>query len=155
VLSKLGYLALCRSTQLLVLLARGDAAKDLEILVLRHQLAVLRRQAAGIVACDFFTADTVWLRRLDVLFFIELDTRRVHLAGVTAHPDSAWVTSRLATCCWCWASGDDRCASCSTTGTRSSGAAIWSRSCGSPSSSTTGTVCTGRSGLRRRTDPPD
>jgi putative transposase len=44
VLSKLAYLTLCRSIQLLVLAARGDAAKDLEILVLRHQLAVLRRQ---------------------------------------------------------------------------------------------------------------
>jgi putative transposase len=44
VLSKLAYLTLCRSIQLLVLLARGDAAKDFEILVLRHQLAVLRRQ---------------------------------------------------------------------------------------------------------------
>jgi len=44
VLSKFAYLTLCRSIQLLVLLARGDAAKDLEILVLRHQLAVLRRQ---------------------------------------------------------------------------------------------------------------
>jgi hypothetical protein len=43
-LSKLGYLTLCRSIRLLVLLARGDAAKDMEILVLRHQLAVLRRQ---------------------------------------------------------------------------------------------------------------
>ena len=42
-LSKLAYLTLCRSIQLLVLLARGDAAKDLEILVLRHQLTVLRR----------------------------------------------------------------------------------------------------------------
>jgi putative transposase len=220
VLSKLAYLTLCRSIQLLALLARGDAAKDLEILVLRHQLTVLRRQvprpklqpadrallaavsrvlprahwscflvkpetllrwhrrlvagawtyphrqtgrppldqkvqqlivrlarenprwgyqriqdellhlgvrvsatairttlrrhsldpaprrtattwraflrqqAAGIVACDFFTADTVWLRRLYVLFFIELDTRRVHLAGVTAHPDSTWVTQQ-------------------------------------------------------------
>ena len=43
-LSKLAYLTLCRSVQLLVLLARGDATKDLEILVLRHQLAVLHRQ---------------------------------------------------------------------------------------------------------------
>jgi putative transposase len=45
VLSKLAYLTLCRFIQLLALLARGDAAKDLEILVLRHQLAVLRRQS--------------------------------------------------------------------------------------------------------------
>jgi len=45
-MSKLAYLALCRSIHLLVLLARGDAAKDLVILVLRHQLIVLRRQVA-------------------------------------------------------------------------------------------------------------
>jgi hypothetical protein len=44
VLSKLAYLTLCRSIRLLAILARGDAAKDLEILVLRHQLGVLRRQ---------------------------------------------------------------------------------------------------------------
>jgi hypothetical protein len=46
VLSKLAYLTFCRSIQLLVLLARGDAAKDLEILMLRHQLAVLRWQVS-------------------------------------------------------------------------------------------------------------
>jgi putative transposase len=220
VLSRLAYLTLCRSIQLLALLARGDAAKDLELMVLRHQLSVLRRQlprpklepadrallaaisrilprsrwscflvkpdtllrwhrrlvagawtyprrgagrpqldagvqalivrlarenprwgyqrikgellrlgiqvsatavrttlrrhqlgpapqrtrgtwraflrqqAAGILACDFFTVDTVWLRRLYVLFFIELDTRRVHLAGVTANPDGTWVAQQ-------------------------------------------------------------
>jgi hypothetical protein len=44
VLPRLAYLTLCRSIQLLARLGRGDAAKDLEILVLRHQLAVLRRQ---------------------------------------------------------------------------------------------------------------
>ena len=43
-LPTLAYLTLCRSIQLLAMVARGDAAKDLEILVLRHQLAVLRRQ---------------------------------------------------------------------------------------------------------------
>jgi putative transposase len=54
----------------------------------------LCQQAAGIIACDFFTVDTVWLRRLHVLFFIELGSRRVHLGGVTDHPTGLWVAQQ-------------------------------------------------------------
>jgi len=54
----------------------------------------LRSQAESIWACDFFTVETAWLRTLYVLFFIELGSRRVRLAGVTAHPDSGWVTQQ-------------------------------------------------------------
>src|SRR6266487_2898362 len=54
----------------------------------------LRQQAAVILECDFFTVETLWLRRFYVLFFIELSRRRVYLAGVTAHPDGAWVVQQ-------------------------------------------------------------
>jgi putative transposase len=54
----------------------------------------LRQQAVGILECDFFTVDTLWLRRFYVLFFIELSRRRVYLAGVTANPDGAWVAQQ-------------------------------------------------------------
>jgi putative transposase len=54
----------------------------------------LRQQAAAIVECDFFTVETLWLRRFYVLFFIELSRRRVYLAGVTSNPDGAWVVQQ-------------------------------------------------------------
>jgi len=55
----------------------------------------IRSQGQSIIACDFVTVDTVALRRIYVLFFIELSTRRVHLAGMSENPDGAW-TARQA-----------------------------------------------------------
>jgi putative transposase len=54
----------------------------------------LRSQAAGVLACDFFTVETITLRTLYVLVFIHLQTRRVFVSGATARPDSAWVTQQ-------------------------------------------------------------
>jgi transposase InsO family protein len=54
----------------------------------------LRAQAHAIFACDFFTVETVWLQTLYVLFWIELGSRRVRVAGVTSNPDCPWVTQQ-------------------------------------------------------------
>src|ERR1035437_7903739 len=52
----------------------------------------LRAQTSGVIACDFFTVETAFLRTLYVLFFLEIGTRRVRVTVSTSSPDSAFVT---------------------------------------------------------------
>jgi putative transposase len=56
--------------------------------------AFLSAQAHRIIACDFLHVDTVLLRRLYVLIFIEYGSRRLHIAGVTANPTGSWVAQQ-------------------------------------------------------------
>ncbi len=60
----------------------------------------LRQYNDEILACDFFTVETAWLKTLYVLFFIELGSRRVHLAGCTTNPTSAWVAQQARQLSW-------------------------------------------------------
>jgi hypothetical protein len=57
-------------------------------------------QARGILAADFFTVETVWLRTLHVFFAIEIRTCRVHLAAATRHPHASWVTQQARNLSW-------------------------------------------------------
>ena len=109
----LPYVALVRLLQLFRLRRREQDELAVEVVVLRHELAVLRRhgvepspkrsgmtwaeflraRAPTMLACEFFHVDTVLLRRLYVLFFIQFDTRRIHISGITTIPGE-WVTQQ-------------------------------------------------------------
>jgi transposase InsO family protein len=60
----------------------------------------VRAHAASMIACDFFTVETLLLGRLYVLFFLELGSRRVHLAGCTPNPDGRWVVQQARQLAW-------------------------------------------------------
>jgi putative transposase len=62
--------------------------------------AFLRAHRQSLLAVDFFRIETIWLQRLYVLVFIELGSRRVHVAGCTRHPSAAWVTQQARQLTW-------------------------------------------------------
>lgn len=63
----------------------------------RHLMTHYKDQ---LLACDFFTVETLFLQTIYVLVFIEIGSRRVHFAGCTAHPDNAWITQQARHIMW-------------------------------------------------------
>jgi putative transposase len=60
----------------------------------------MQHYKAHLLACDFFTVETLFLETVYVLFFIELQTRRVYVAGCTSQPEAAWVTQQARQLVW-------------------------------------------------------
>jgi transposase InsO family protein len=59
-----------------------------------------RHYRQQVLACDFFTQESLLLQTIFVLFFIEVHTRKVYLAGCTRHPTAAWVTQQARNMAW-------------------------------------------------------
>ena len=60
----------------------------------------LAQHREAVLACDFFAVETLFLKTIYALFFIEIGSRRVHFTGCTAHPTAAWVTQQARNLCW-------------------------------------------------------
>src|SRR5919202_3494096 len=98
-LTKLGY-TLGRSTVRDVLKRHGIRPAPERRRQASTWGAFLRHHRDQILACDFFTVETLFLKTVCVLFFIEVGTRRVHVAGCTAHPTAKWVTQQARHLSW-------------------------------------------------------
>ncbi len=97
-LLKLGF-KLSRETVANILRRQGlpPALKRQPSLTWRHLMSHYKDQ---LLACDFFTSETLFLKTVYVLVFIELGTRRVYFAGCTAHPNNGWVTQQARQMMW-------------------------------------------------------
>lgn len=70
--------------------------------------AFLAQHREQLLACDFSSVGTLLLQRVDVLFFVELGSRRLHIAGCTTAPDAAWVTQQAHQLGWHLQEGEDQ-----------------------------------------------